>query len=152
MPARKRFRFALRPITWGSGRNFDFCYAGSLKTQTPAKIKGVAGADISLIGAQRRGSDICKPSYRVDFHLTVTKIKISPGTPKCTFELILWRISCGIELSPTKPQSGYSGGFFLLHRSLLAQRVLRELHKRLYSPLNHRRVSIDLRFSDFVRR
>jgi hypothetical protein len=56
----------------------------------------------------------------------------------------------GLNSPTTKPQSGYSGGF-LLHCSLLAEPGLHELHRRLSSPLNHRRVLLVLRFSNSER-
>ena len=65
----------------GSGRNFDFYYGSGVKTHPLTKIKGATATDVSLLGAQRHRSDACKPLQEIGFHLTVTKIKISPGTP-----------------------------------------------------------------------
>ena len=39
------------PPIWGSGRNFDFCYPSSFKTQRLTRIKGVVVEDIPLVGA-----------------------------------------------------------------------------------------------------
>src|SRR5262249_21503129 len=55
-----------------------------------------------------------------------------------------------IESFPTKPLCGFSGdSYFTVH--CWRRGVLHELHRRLYSPLNQRRVSIDLQFSNSVR-
>src|SRR5262245_20844567 len=67
--------------SWGSGRNFDFCYCSGVKTQPLTEINRFTATNISLIDPQRLGSDACKPLYMMDFHLTVTKIKFLPEPP-----------------------------------------------------------------------
>jgi hypothetical protein len=75
-----RLKQAVRP-SWGSGRNFDFCYCSETALNLHAEIKRVMSAQTRR---ESEYGDLLRyhnPFQLLVLCLGVTKIKISPGTP-----------------------------------------------------------------------